>query len=1277
MSRLSLYLLGPPRIECDGLPVKVDTRKAIALLAYVAITRETHRRESLINLLWPESDQTRGRANLRRTLYALRQARIADWLDVDREGVCLKPGADVWLDVDQFHAFLAECRTHGHVASEVCPACVTPLTAAATLYRDDFLSGFSLRDSLNFDDWQFFQAEALRQKLAAVLERLVQALSAEGRFESASLCAKRWLALDRLNEAAHRQLMQLYAWSGQRTAALRQYQECVQVLQDQLGADPGESTTALHQAIIEKRVPRPPIDLARSPSREGQVEGILPRPEPRTEAVVSLPARPGDAMIGTLLGNRYRLEARLGRGSLGVVYRARDTLLEREVAVKVLSPRALDTEARARLFQEARAAAQLNHPNIVTVYDIGGIGEPDSPAFIVLEMVDGEALHHRRPQTLAETLSIVRQVCVALEQAHAHGIIHRDLKPENVLLTPDGTAKLMDFGLARTAASRITQEGFVVGTAYYLAPEQALGEELDGRADLYALGVMLYELTTGRLPFTGPNLQAIISQHLYAPVVPPRTHKPALPPALDALIVQLLSKRADERPASAVEVLRALERLEPPTPPVAVDRVAAPSPPPLDRERESPAVPGMDGSMSCTLRIRFLRIRLLGDFSLDFDDAPVSTINTPRLQSLLAYLLLHREAPQPRHHVAYTLWPDSTDAQARSNLRTLFYRLRDALPNADRFLQADAHTLQWRAEGPFTLDVAEFEGYAHPADSPLPVRERLERASAAYGGDLLPGCYDDWILPERERLRQMFYDVLERLILLSEDQRDYQGAIYHGQRLLRHDPLHEATYRRLMRLHALNGDRAGALRVYHTCATVLERELAVEPGPSTQEAYQRLLMREEAATSPPTTPDPLSPLVGRDQEWSRLQATWRRAAAGRASFALLSGEAGIGKTRLAEELVEWANRQGIVTASARCYATEGELAFGPIVAWMRARALPPLDDVWLTEVSRLLPELLAERPDLPTPGPLTQTWQRQRLFEALARGILGYKGPILLVIDDLQWCDRGTLEWLRFLLRFDPRARLLLVGTARSEELHDDHPLASLLLDLRRVDQLVEIELSTLDLTATRALAASVAGRELDLAHAEELHQEAEGNPLYVVEMVRSGLPGEDRVQSGALPAKVEAVIKARLNQLSPSARELVGVAATVGRAFTFDVLAQASGGDEETLVGALDQLWGRRIVREQGADAYDFSHHKIREVAYAELSLARRRLLHRQVAQALEMTLISMLSASRWPRTMSVLGCRDRQSPTLGGRPRLLNESMPTKKRSTTSNEHCVCTRR
>src|SRR5258707_9968149 len=257
-----------------------------------------------------------------------------------------------------------------------------------------------------------------------------------------------------------------------------------------------------------------------------------------------------------------------------------------------------------------------------------------------------------------------------------------------------------------------------------------------------------------------------------------------------------------------------------------------------------------------------LHIQLLGRFRLTADDAPVTTLDSPRLQALLAYLLLQRTAPHARAHLAFQLWPDTTEAQAHANLRTLLHRFRHALPHADQFLHVDAQTVQWRADAPATLDVANFERALAQAEAAgragdqATMRAALMDVAERYRGDLLPGWYDDWVLVERERLRQVFLAALERLVLLLEQQQDYGAAINYAQRLLRHDPLHETTYQHLMRLHALSGDRASAVRVYRTCATVLERELGAEPSPATHAAYQPLRQREPQPPPPANPPTP-------------------------------------------------------------------------------------------------------------------------------------------------------------------------------------------------------------------------------------------------------------------------------------------------------------------------------------------------------------------------------------------------------------------------------------
>jgi predicted ATPase/DNA-binding SARP family transcriptional activator len=254
MARLELFLLGPPRLQRDGALLQFDTRKIMALVAYVAVSGLEAKgrrlsRASLVALLWPDLEPSRARANFRRSLSLLRKALKGEWLEVDRESVWTDPEADFWLDVDQFNRLLRACGTHGHPPEEVCPRCLAVLEEAAALYEGDFLQGFGLRDTVEFDDWQFFQAEGLRRQLASALERLARGHAVHGNIETALAHARRWLALDPLYEPAHRQLLELYTAAGQRSAAQRQYRECVRILDEELGLAPAEETTALYEQI--------------------------------------------------------------------------------------------------------------------------------------------------------------------------------------------------------------------------------------------------------------------------------------------------------------------------------------------------------------------------------------------------------------------------------------------------------------------------------------------------------------------------------------------------------------------------------------------------------------------------------------------------------------------------------------------------------------------------------------------------------------------------------------------------------------------------------------------------------------------------------------------------------------------------------------------------------------------------------------------------------------------------------------------------------------------
>lgn len=268
-------------------------------------------------------------------------------------------------------------------------------------------------------------------------------------------------------------------------------------------------------------------------------------------------------MIGETLLNRYKIESELGKGGMGIVYEAHDTLLNRVVAIKFLNTEGVGTEGKARLLQEARAAAQLNHPNIVSVYDAG---ETAGNPFIVMELVRGDTLRKANKPAFAKSILMAQQICLALDHAHTHGIIHRDLKLENIVITNSQTLKLMDFGLARTTDdAHLTQEGALIGTLAYIAPELIQGQPASAQSDLYALGVIIYELLVGHEPFQG-NIGAVLGQHLHGPITPPSKFSDAIPDWVDELVLGLLSKRPEDRPSSARAVLDILEQKI--TPPV-------------------------------------------------------------------------------------------------------------------------------------------------------------------------------------------------------------------------------------------------------------------------------------------------------------------------------------------------------------------------------------------------------------------------------------------------------------------------------------------------------------------------------------------------------------------------------------------------------------------------------------------------------------------------------------------------------------------------------------
>ena len=643
-----------------------------------------------------------------------------------------------------------------------------------------------------------------------------------------------------------------------------------------------------------------------------------------------------------------------------------------------------------------------------------------------------------------------------------------------------------------------------------------------------------------------------------------------------------------------------------------------------------------------------LDISLLGEVRVAIDSSLVALRST-RVLALLGFLVAHRGAPQRREYIAAQFWPDSPEPQARTNLRRELHALRAELPQVDQWLVATGGTLLWQLDHSCRVDVEVFETAADraavawaAADTPA-FRVAAADAVRAYRGGFMPALYEDWALAERDRLHRRCLNLLDQLIEAERNDGSYGPAIELARRRIDLEPLEEVGYRTLLQLQALAGDRAAALQTYHRCTSVLERELGVAPDPATAAEYERL------ASVPPTTPaggrHAMAPtlaakvptsspvrLVGRERELGLLHRRWQEAGRGLAGFAVITGEAGVGKSRLLDEFCSVIQRGGFDALRARCFAARGRLALAPVSEWLRSPALRAatsrLEPVWAREVDRLVPP--EGTGPAARPSPMADAWQRHRFFEGLARAVLSLGRPTLLAVDDLQWCDEHTLAWLQLLLHLGQDHPLLVVAATRPEEVDGNAELAEMLRALRSAGQVTDVAVAPLEPRQCAELAGAVRGRALGPDEARRLYAATGGYPLLVIESVRARLLDTVGTADAAEPAggsgqpdlgpKARAVLSGRIAQAGPTAREVAELAAVVGRDFTLDLLAAASDLDGDALIGAVDELWRRRIIRTRPPAGYDFVHDLLRATAYGETSPPRRTLLHRRVADALEL---------------------------------------------------------
>ena len=646
-----------------------------------------------------------------------------------------------------------------------------------------------------------------------------------------------------------------------------------------------------------------------------------------------------------------------------------------------------------------------------------------------------------------------------------------------------------------------------------------------------------------------------------------------------------------------------------------------------------------------------LSLEILGPVGVELDRVPL-VVDTRKAIALLAYLAVS-DRPASRATLAALLWPESDDPGAHGALRRTLSVLNRALGGTG--LAIDRQSIGLRADE-LEVDLWQFRSalsrvreHDHGVEETCPACLRLlDEAIALDRGEFMAGFvlrssaeFDDWQAGQAEAHRRELTGALERLARGRISGGSWEAAIAATRRWLELDPLHEPAQRLLMSALAAAGESAAALRQYRECVRILDRELGVAPQAETTALaesirdgrFKVLARRPEVGPTPaPRAELPISrparrgsALVGRTDELAALEAGYR-AVGPEGRLLLIEGEAGIGKTRLAAALAVRVREGGGTVVMAEAYGGETGIAFAPIVELIRsgtsdpgaAARLKAVGRDALGEVARLVPSLPGS-PGLRGTSP-GEPFGRSRLFEAVADVLVALAdgpSPGILIVDDLHRADASTIEFVGYLARRLRTRPVALVLAWRPEEMAPG-AREVILASAEREGLVARVDLSRLDREQVAELATVTLGQPIEATLADSLFERSEGLPLYVAEALAARDWSDERMPDG-----VVALLGDRIDAASAIARQILSAAAVIGRSFDLDVVRAASGRADEEAVDGLDELVQRRLIHETGLDdhgqvRYDFTHGRLRDVAYDRLSLARRRLLHGRVADAM-----------------------------------------------------------
>ena len=638
-----------------------------------------------------------------------------------------------------------------------------------------------------------------------------------------------------------------------------------------------------------------------------------------------------------------------------------------------------------------------------------------------------------------------------------------------------------------------------------------------------------------------------------------------------------------------------------------------------------------------------LRIRLLGDMAVTCTSQQVDRFRSNKGRALLAYLVQEQRRLH-RDQLGALLWPDLPTSRGRANLSRVLSNLRKLVPH---YLLTDRDTVQFDTDRPHQIDTCVFyqqtqELLAAPEAAFDPVA--AAQALALYRGAFLEGfslpdspAFEEWLVVQRERFHQRTLNVLESLIRHHIRRGEFAVARRYVRRALALEPWREATHRQAMLITALQGEREQALHQYETCRQILAEELGVTPSEETQALHRRIRSGEVRPLAPEAdAPPSILPLVGRGAPYAWLLAGWEAARQGESGLTLLAGEAGIGKTRLVEEVLHQVRGHGATTLRGRCYEFSSTVPYQAINSALTAylTAMPPSTTVTIpravaAELVNILPVIRRLMPDV-EPAPHSQDVRaRTHLFDSFAYLLRTLPRPVLF-LDDLQWADADTVDLLHYLIRTLGRHPLWLIGTYRPEETSWDHPLTQLRRGLRRDDLLREQTLPPLTSADVSRLAADLVPEAERQSLATYLSLQSGGNP-FVLEEVLKGLKAQGMLRpAGAawrlageldatvVPERVRDVIMWRVRSLPEAARWVLNYAAVIARPFAPGLLAAVLGEDQAVIAGALQAGQAHHLLRVEDESAYVFVHDRLRETLYQELAPHLRQLMHERVGQAL-----------------------------------------------------------